>query len=107
QHVAIGVVVVGIDFGSTAVGQSHDGAQSIEEVVVLVPVRCALVVQEPTTTAHVMRLVATTVLLLAQAQSTVVVGRRVDRHPVALIRPTVDVGITANVLGLVLTIIGQ
>jgi hypothetical protein len=74
--------------------------------VLMVAIGRALVVQEPTTTAHIMGRIST-VCLSAQPQPTVVKGGCVDRHPVALVRPTVAIGVAANVLGLVLAINGR
>src|SRR6266702_2665423 len=106
QHVAVGIVVVGVLLRPVTFGHSYDGAQAIEEEVVPVTIRRAFVVQEPTTTAHIVHR-ASTVCLPAQPQPTVVKGGRVDRHPVALVRPAVGVRVAANVLGLVFAIIRQ
>lgn len=52
EHLAVGIVVVTVDFIAAAIGHTDDGAQAVEEVVVLLAVGGALVVQHATATAH-------------------------------------------------------
>src|SRR5450759_828218 len=52
---AIRVIVVAVDFVATAVGHGDDGAEPVEEIVILLAVGRALVVQQTTATARKVR----------------------------------------------------
>ncbi len=53
ENHAVGVVVVGVDFAAAASGQTNDGAQAIEEVIVLAATGQLLVDEQATATTRV------------------------------------------------------
>ena len=103
---AVGVIDVAIDIIASAVRHAHNRAQPVEEVVILLAIGRALVIQEPTATAPEVG-GATGIRACRESQPRIHEGVRIDLHPVRLIGPTIGVGVAADVGGLVLGIIRE
>ncbi len=106
DDVTIRVIDVTIDIIASAVRHPHDRAQPVEEVIILLAIGRALVVEETAATAHKVRR-PTCICACRESQPCVHEGIRIDLHPVILVGPTIGVGVAADVRGLVLGIIRE
>ena len=104
DDVAIGVIDVAIDIVASAVRHPHNRAQAVEEVIILLGVGRALMVEETTATAHKVRR-STGICACRQSQPRIHEGIRIDLDAVRLVCSTIGVGVAANLRGLVLRII--
>ncbi len=92
---AVGVVVVGVDFAAAASGQANDGAQAIEEVIVLAAAGQLLVNQQATATTRVGGGTASR-RFVAQTQAAIGIARTVELHPLGLVGTAVGVAVVAT-----------
>ena len=103
---AEGRVLVAVLESTGAIGHTDDGTQPIEEVVILLPIRGAFVVEQSTATAYKLGR-AGRGGRTGQAQSAIDEAISVDLDALALGGPTVGVAGTPHTGGLVLIVIGR